>query len=130
MNNFLAITYAFMLGFCPYDNTGMNKTKECFEDATHVQFELGVDVCDTFRIYAGEETLQTMDGSIFSWFPYTQSYTIGAEYHKEVSEKLSVIAGVNHKCQHPMSAWDVKPSTLDSARTEVYIKLSGKVDIF
>ena len=130
MNNFLAITYAFMLGFCPYDDVGCNETFEHFEDPTHVQFELGVDVFDCVKVYAGEETLQIMNGNLFSWLPYTQSYFVGAEFHKDFSEKLTLNAGVKHNCQHPCKSWNKQKSTFNCARTEIYLGVSGKVDIF
>lgn len=130
MNNLLAITYAFMLGFCPYDEVGFNKTFERFDNATHVQFELGVDVIDCVKFYAGEETLQTKCSSIFDWFPYTQSYFVGMEYHKDLGEKLTLRAGVKHNCQHPCKAWGEQNSKFNSARTEIYLGVSGKVEIF
>lgn len=130
MNNFLAITYAFMLGFCPYDNTGVNKNRELFENATHVQFELGVEVLDCVKFYAGEETLQITDGSLFNWFPYTQSYFVGMEYYKDFSEKLNLTAGIKHNCQHPCESWGRQNSTFNCSRTEIYIGVSGEVNIF
>lgn len=130
MNSLLAITYAFMLGFCPIDSVGTNGTVECFNDATHVQFELGVDIFDCVKLYAGEETLQTPCGSLFNWFPYTQSYFVSAEFHKDFSEKLNLSLGIRHNCQHPCEAWEEQKSTFNCARTEIYLKFSGKVNIF
>ena len=130
MNNFLAISYAFMLGFCPYDEVGINETIERFDNATHVQFELGVDLLDCVKFYAGEETLQTMEGSLFNWYPYTQSYFVGMEYHKDFGEKLALRAGIKHNCQHPCEVWGLQKSTFNSARTELYLGFSGKVNIF
>lgn len=130
MNNFLAITYAFMLGFCPYDDVGTNETVECFKNATHVQFELGIDAFECVKVYAGEETFQTMNENLFSWFPYTQSYFVGMEFHKELGEKLSIAGGVKHNCQHPLNSWSKQHSTFNSSRTELYLKVSGKINIF
>ena len=130
MNNFLAITYAFMLGFCPYDNVGTNETLESFKDATHVQFELGVDILDCVKLYTGEETLQVMDESLFNWKPYTQTYFLGAEFHKDFNEKLTLNAGIKHNCQHPCNSWGEQKSTFNCARTEIYIGVSGKINIF
>lgn len=128
--NFLAITYAFMLGFCPIDSFGTDGTVECFNDTTHVQFELGVDVLDCVKIYAGEETFQTMNGSLFSWCPYTQSYFVGMEYHKDFGENLALSTGIRHDCQHPCDAWGKQKSTFNSAKTELYLGVSGKIKIF
>lgn len=130
MNNFLAITYAFMLGFCPCDEVNVNGNYEPHKNATHVQFELGIDAFECVKVYAGEETLQTMYGNLFNWYPYTQSYFIGMEFHKELDEKLSIAGGVKHDCQHPLNAWDKQCSTFDSSRTELYIKVSGKINVF
>ena len=130
MNDILAITYAFMLGFCPYDSVGIDGTVEHFENATHVQFELGVDILDCVKLYAGEETLQVMDGGFFRWFPYTQNYFLGAEFHKDFSEKLTLRAGVKHNCQHPCEAWGEQKGTFNCARTEIYLGVSGKINIF
>lgn len=128
--NFLAITYAFMLGFCPHEEVGVNKTMERFVNATHVQFELGVDILDRVKLYAGEETLQIPNDSIFNWCPYTQNYFAGIEYHKDFGEKLALRAGIKHNCQHPCDAWGKQKSTFNSARTEVYVGVSGIVNIF
>lgn len=130
MNNFLAITYAFMLGFCPYDEVGTNGNIERFDNATHVQFELGIDILDCVKLYAGEETLQIMADSLFNWIPYTQNYFVGAEFHKDFSEKLNLRAGIRHSCQHPCESWGKQKSTFNCARTEIYIGVSGKVNIF
>lgn len=130
MNNFLAITYAFMLGFCPYDQVGVKENSEHFYNATHVQFELGIDILECVKVYAGEETLQTMHDSLFNWTPYTQNYFVGAEFHKDFGEKLTLKAGVKHSCQHPCEAWREQKSTFNSARTEIYIGVSGKINIF
>ena len=119
-----------MLSFCPYDAVGFNETFECFDNATHVQFELGVDILDRVKLYAGEETFQVKDGNITNWFPYSQSYWLGAEYHKDFDEKLTLKAGVRHNCQHPCEAWGEQKSTFNSARTELYVGFSGKVNIF
>jgi hypothetical protein len=130
MNNFLAVTYAFMLGFCPVDQIGTNETFESYENASHTQFELGVDLFNAVHIYGGEETFQRAKGSLFNWYPYTQSYWIGAEYHKTFNEKFSLTAGVNHKCQHPVDTWEEHASTFNGSRTEIYLKVSGKIEIF
>lgn len=130
MNNFLAITYAFMLGLCPYDEVGLNRTVEHFDNATHAQFELGIDVIDCVKLYAGEETLQIPNGSLFNWFPYTQNYFVGVEYHKDFSEKLNLSVGIKHNCQHPCKAWGEQKSTFDCARTEIYVGVSGKIETF
>ena len=95
-----------------------------------VQFELGVDILDCVKLYAGEETFQIMGGSLFNWLPYTQSYFVGAEFHKEFSEKLNLMAGVRHKCQHPCEAWNKQKSNFNSTRTEIYVGVSGKINIF
>lgn len=130
MNTFLAITYSFLLGFCPAEDIGMGNNIEYYDNATHVRFELGLDLFDMVRVYTGEETLQIAEPNIFRWMPYTQAYIIGAEYHKEFDEKLSLKAGVSHRCQHPMNAWGVQKSNFNCARTEIYVKVSGKLDIF
>lgn len=130
MNNFLAITYAFMLGFCPYDQVGVYENTELFDKATHVQFELGVDILDCVKLYAGEETMQVMGKNLFNWFPYTQAYWVGAEFHKDFGEKLTLNAGVKHNCQHPCEAWSEQKSHFNCARTEIYLGVSGKVNIF
>ena len=130
MNNFLAITYAFMLGFCPIDSAGTNGTVEYFNNATHVQFELGVDILDCVKLYAGEETLQTMHNSLFSWNPYTQSYFVGMEYRKNFGEAFSLCTGIKHNCQHPCESWGKQNSTFNCSRTEIYLGVSGKTYVF
>lgn len=130
MNTVLAITYSFLLSFCPFDDVGFDNTFVQFKNATRVQYELGVDLFNCVHIYSGEETLQIAEPNIFRWVPYTQAYVIGAEYHKEFDEKLSLTAGFSHKCQHPMNAWGVQKCDFNCARTEIYVKVSGKLDVF
>ena len=130
MNNILAITYAFLLGFCPYDTVSTNGNIERFDNATHVQFELGVDVLNCIKLYAGEDTFQIPSGSLFNWYPYTQNYFLGAELHKDFGEKLNLSLGVKHNCQHACESWGVQKSTFNCARTEIYLGVSGKIHIF
>ena len=130
MNSFLAITYSFMLAYCPYDQMVADTQWELYNDVTHVQFELGVDLQNKIRFYAGEETLQTMDGSITNWFSYTQNYWGGAEYREDICDKLTVFIGASHSCRHPLSVWGNQPSNFNTSRTEIYLKVSGKVEIF
>ena len=130
MNNFLAITYAFMIGFCPIDQIGTKGTLESYENTTHTQFELGIDLFNSVHIYGGEETFQSAHDSLFNWYPYTQSYWIGAEYHKTFNDKFSLKAGISHKCQHPVDTWEEHASTFNCSRTEIYLGVSGKINIF
>ena len=130
MNGFLAITYAFMLSYCPYHNIGLNNIQENHKNPTHVSFQLGLDLFDCVHAYAGEETFQVMDGNILNWFPYSQSYWLGLEYHKSFSDTLNLKIGVSHKCQHPLCVWGKTKSNYDFCITELYIGIEGKVDIF
>lgn len=130
MNTILAITYTFLLSFCPLDNYGLGDGRDNHTNATHVQFELGLDIFDTVRVYTGEETFQVKANNLFNWSPYIQSYFIGAEYHKDFNEKFCLSAGVYHKCQHPISCWGEQESVFNSVRTEIYVNASGKLDIF
>lgn len=130
MNTFLAITYSFLLSFCPQDEMGIGDVSMTPNNPTRVQYELGLDLFDCVHIYTGEETLQVVDGTIFNWFPFTQSYFVGVEYHKTFGEKLSLSSGVSHRCQHPVSAWGEQKNNFNSSRTEIYVKVSGKLDIF
>ena len=130
MNNFLAITYAFMLAYCPYDNVSVNNKWEIYNNPTHVQFELGVKLFDKVELFAGEETLQVKGKDITNWIPYTQSYWAGARYVKEFNDKLILDTGIKHFCQHPVKAWKETCGTFNASRTDFYVKVSGKVDIF
>lgn len=130
MNNFLAITYAFMLAYCPYDNVSVNDKWETYNNPTHVQFELGVKLLDKVELFAGEETLQVKGEDITNWIPYTQSYWAGARYVKEFNDKLILDTGIKHFCQHPVKSWKKTCGTFNASRTDFYVKVSGKVDIF
>jgi len=131
MSNFLAITYAFMLAYCPYYNMSMGKEAwEDKSDATHVEFQLGLDICGCVNLYAGEETYQVSKEGLTSWQPFTQSYWLGAEYHKDFNDKLMLKAGVRHICQHPVSCWSVQLSKYNKATTELYLGIEGRFDIF
>lgn len=130
MNSFLAITYAFMLAYCPSHNIGLGKGYEYHKNPTHVSFQLGLDLFDCVHAYAGEETFQVMDNSLLNWFPYSQSYWVGLEYHKSFSDALNLKVGVSHKCQHPIEVGGKHISDYNVAITELYIGVEGKFDIF
>ena len=130
MNSLLAITYAFFISYCPYHIIGMDKNIEDYRSPTHAEFELGTTLFDCVNIFAGEETFQVCDNSVLSWSPYSQSYWFGVEYEKSFNDKLVVNAGVKHKCQHPVSCYNRQPSNYNNAITELYIKLSGKIQLF
>jgi hypothetical protein len=130
MNNFLAITYAFILAYCPCDNYGIGMTQETYRNSTHVRFEVGLQIIDHINLYAGEETLQVSDKHIFDWLPYTQSYYVGMEYEHKFTEGLNLKAGIRHKCQHPVDGWGCQLSQFNHAITEVYLGVSGKINVF
>ena len=130
MNSLLAITYAFMLSYCPVHAVGMNDVWERHQDPTHVSFQLGLDLFDCVNVYAGEDTFQVINDSVLSWRPYSQSYWVGLEYHKSFSDSLNLKVGVSHKCQHPLYTWRGKISDYNLAITELYIGVEGKFDIF
>ena len=130
MNSFLAITYAFMLSYCPYHSIGMNEVQEYYDSPTHATIEIGLDLFECVNVFAGEETFQVVHDSLLNWCPYSQSYWVGLEYHKSFSDALNLKVGVSHKCQHPLYAWSKKKSNYDFAITELYIGVEGKFDIF
>lgn len=130
MNNFLAITYAFMLGVCPNPSFGFSDRYEKYECPTHVEYQLGVELFNCVELYTGEETFQVEYENLFNWYPFTQSYWLGVEYHKEFDKKLTVTTGVVHKCQHPVNTWGVQLSDYNYAKTELYVGVSGKFDVF
>lgn len=130
MNSIIAITYAFMLGVCPLQAMGFGTNYEEFVDPTHASFEIGVDLYDCVKLYAGEETYQIKDGSLFNWLPYTQSYWVGASFHKEVSDSMKLSVGITHKCQHPVDAWGIQLSDYNYACTEIYVGIDGKFEVF
>lgn len=129
MNTLLALTYCFMLACTPYENIGLGETQESYEKATHVQYELGLDIAEHFHLYTGEETKQVPVGSLFNWRPYTQAYYVGAEAHYDFSEALKLKAGVVHRCEHPTASWGEKLSSYDRAYTEFYLNVSGKIKL-
>lgn len=133
MNSFLALTYAFMLSYCPIHEVGLNDALECHQEPTHVSLELGLDLFDCVHVYTGEETFQVMYDGLFCWCPYSQSYWVGLEYHKDFSDALNLKVGVTHKCQHPLNAWSQKTEKISDynfAITELYIGVEGKFDLF
>ena len=130
MNSFLAVTYALMLAYCPYDNYRVGTIQEKYQNATHAQIEIGLQIFDCINAYAGEETFQIPNEGITNWTPYTQSYYIGIEYEYKFVEGLSLKAGIKHECQHPVNSWREQLSQFDHATTEVYLGASGKIDVF
>ena len=131
MDSILAITYSFLLSFMPYHTLSLDMVQgEYYKNSTHVQFELGLDVKDMFRFYGGEETYQLPYPTIFSNYPYTQTYWIGAEFHKEFNDGFNLKFGVNHKCKHPLNCWNEQLSNSNEAYTEIYIDISGKIKVF
>lgn len=130
MNSFLAITYAFMLAYCPEYGLGINKEAEVYREATHVSFQLGVELFDCVSLYGGEETYQIVNRNIFDWLPFTQAYWVGAEYHKTFNERISLKTGIKHRCQHPLNVCNTQLSHFDHSYTKLYIGVEGKIDIF
>lgn len=130
MRGILAITYAFMLSYCPYQQIGFNRDVETYYNPTHTAFEIGLDLFDCVNFFAGEETYQSMHKSVISWNPYTQNYWLGVEYHKTFNEKLSLKAGYKHTCQHPLNCWDGQLSAYNYACSELYVGIEGKIDLF
>lgn len=136
MNGFLAITYAFMLAYCPCYNvgTGYESYTGCADEMnsnlTYASFQLGIKLFNCLDIYAGEETYQKKDGTIFNWKPLTQAYLIGAEYTKEINEKFILKTGIRHACQHPVDSWGEQESVYNMAYTKIYVAVEGKIDIF
>lgn len=130
MNSLLAITYAFILSCCPFYSTGMEGIKEEHIDSTRAYFQIGIELFDSLDLYAGEDTYQVQNGDITNWKPFTQSYWLGVEYHKTFCDELGIKAGLRHKCRHPVTIWEEQTSSLNSAVTELYIGIEGKVSIF
>ena len=129
MNTFLAITYSFFLSYMPIHDIGFNNSSENFKNPTHIEFSIGADIFDIIHIYGGEETYQ-IPYTIFDWQPYRQSYLIGIEGHKEFNDSLKIKGGIRHKCTHPTNCWNKQLSKSDEAFTEIYIDVSGKLNIF
>ena len=130
MNTILAITYSFFLSFVPAYSLQGNKYVELYENSTHVNIEVGLDVCDIFHIYCGEETYQIASDTILNNVPYRQSYLIGAECHKKFNDMFNVKCGIMHKCTHPVNCWNAQQSNFNEASTEIYINVGGKFTIF
>lgn len=138
MNSFLAITYAFSLAFMPYyDISACQKTADDsdavkFENLTWVEYELGLDICNTFRLYTGETTKQIPDGGLYgvtSWFPVQQAYYLGGELHHSF-KYCDLKIGVKHECTHPVQCWDERKTHVNEAYTKIYVGASGRVDFF
>lgn len=129
MNGFLAITYAFMLAYCPYHDISVDGYTEFRNNPTHASFEIGLELFDCVNVYTGAETYQ-FACKLTDWQPYTQSYWIGAEYNKTFGEKFNLSVGYKHKCQHPVECWKIQPSTYNYCCSELYVGIEGKVDIF
>lgn len=130
MNNILAITYAFMLAYCPMQQFGMGKTVEDFNEPTHAVYQLGLDFFDCVSLIGGEETYQVADGGWDNWQPYTQSYWLKLEYHKTFNEKLTFRTGFKHKCQHSVECWGEQLSNFNYSCSEIYMGIEGKIDLF
>ena len=130
MNTILAITYSFFLSYIPVHSVSLGTNKEVYENSTHVEFSLGVDVFDIVHVYCGEETYQVPCDSIFDFYPYRQSYLIGIEGHKKFNDSFKIKGGIKHKCTHPLNCWNKQYSNLNESKTEIYIDVSGKLNIF
>lgn len=129
VNSLLAITYSFTLGYLPsHDTTQLTGYKKHY-NGTEVQFELGADLLDHFLVYAGEQTYQTPDKSLFDWEPYQQTYYLGAEFHWEFEEKLNLKLGVKHSCTHPIDCWSKNNESRNEALTELYFGISGRIKL-
>lgn len=128
MKSLLTIYYLFTVAFLPRQELMTDKI-ERYDNTTHVEFELGVDVYNMVRVFAGEETFQ-MPESIVEYTPYRQAYWVGLEYHKEFNDKLNLEFGIQHKCTHPVNSWKEQLSKDNETFTEVYLTLSGKIGVF
>lgn len=128
MNTILAITYSFFLSYVPMYDIGFNKYSETYDNSTHVEFIIGMDVLDMLYFYSGEETYQ-IPCTFFDWQPYRQSYLLGTELHKKF-DSFEIKGGIKHKCLHPINSWNNQISTSNESFTEVYINISGKFNIF
>lgn len=127
----LALTYAFTLSFVPLHHvgTGVKGSTEHYYNATYANYELGLEALDMFAIYTGESTRQIPCETMFAWQPYNQTYYLGAEIHKEFNQGLFVALGVKHLCSHPIDCWTDQPSSHNESYTEIYLGLSGKLDL-
>ena len=130
MNNILAITYAFVLAYCPYHNMEVGNVKEKHSNATYVSVQLGIELFECVSFYATEETFQVSNEGIVNWNPYSQSYWVGVEYHKKFNNKLIVKTGYKHMCQHPLNDWKTQLSNYNISYSQLYIGIEGKIDIF
>lgn len=136
MNTFLAITYSFFLSWVPMQTLGASNPvldksiSEHYFNATHVEFQLGLDLFNAVHLYTGEGTYQVPDHSFWNWEPYRQIYWLGIEYYHEFNDSLNLKAGVNHRCSHPVSCWSTPLSVMNDSATEVYIEVSGKLPLF
>lgn len=129
MNTFLALTYSFMLGFMPLDEFTSTKGTVVMNNATHVSYELGLDVLECVHLFTGEETWQVPEGSA-NWRPYRQKYFLGAEYYKEFNEALNLKVGIRHDCAHPIAPWNKSYVSSDMSATEMYVRIEGKFDLW
>lgn len=129
MNTILALTYSFMLGFMPFDEFTSTRGTVDMYNATHVSYELGMDIFECVHLFTGEETWQTAESSI-NWCPYRQKYFLGAEYHKEFNEALNLKIGIRHDCAHPIAPWNKSYISSDMSATEMYVKIEGRFDLW
>lgn len=130
MNGFLAITYAFMLSFCPYQEMEIGHEFEHFDKSTHTEITIGLELFNCVNLFAGEGTYQVSNVGITSWRPYTQKYIVGVEYHKTFNDKLKLKVGYKHECHHPVEEWKIQLSTYNYCCSELYVGIEGKIDIF
>lgn len=123
----LAILYMFSVGFIPMDEVGIGNRTENVENATSVEFMLGVDLFDCLTIYGGERTKQTMR-EVVSWSPYNQLYYIGASLHKEL-KGVKLELNLFRECSHPVDCWGRQNSNFNDAQFKIELKISGRIDI-
>lgn len=130
MNSLLAITYAFMLSYCPYHEMAVGEMYERYDNPTHTSFQIGLELFDYVNLFAGEETYQKMKDSVYRWKPYSQSYWVGAEYYQEFGEEMKLTVGYKHLCQHPVESWGKQSSNYNFAYSQLHIGIEGKLNVF
>ena len=130
MPSFLAITYAFFLSYMPCHEFSIERNKmQRYTNATQVGYEIGIDLFDCVHLYTGEETKQ-YPINIASWWPYTQGYYLGVEYHKIFNEQLGIKVGLQHRCDHPVTCWGEEENNYNAAVTSIYLSVEGRIPVF
>lgn len=124
MNNILVFLFIFKLGFLPDNAFVHDNNRITFNDSFHAEFGIELLILNHIFINAQMENYFKLKIGELSFSPYRDIYNISLGLRFDNFE-----IGVKHFCVHPVVG-SVIIDELKGSVTEIYIQLTGKVNLF